>query len=256
MTNKTAIILCGGKGTRLGDLGKKMPKTLVKIQKKPILWYILKSLKKNNFDHFILPVGFKGNQIRKYINNNIEFNNFNIDIINTGKNNSIAQRIYKIKKYIKSDDFLILNGDAIFYANLSEILKKHIKKKKDISFICCEAEADFGTVGVSNNKVVNFQRGLDFNSVNTVNKNFKSYVYSGMSIINIKVLAEKFRDYANFEKDFYPKIINKFKSDVHTLKGFWYAMDNVKDLEILNKQNVSKKIFNKINNLKNKLNDK
>ena len=43
----------------------------------------------------------------------------NIDIINTGINNSIAQRIHKIKKYIKSEDFLILNGDAIFYANLS-----------------------------------------------------------------------------------------------------------------------------------------
>ena len=46
MNYRTAIILCGGKGTRLGELGKKLPKTLVKIQGKPILWYILRSLKK------------------------------------------------------------------------------------------------------------------------------------------------------------------------------------------------------------------
>tara|TARA_B110000027_G_scaffold133635_1_gene162668 strand:+ start:5522 stop:6292 length:771 start_codon:yes stop_codon:yes gene_type:complete len=256
MINKTAIILCGGKGTRLGEIGKKMPKTLVKVQEKPILWYILKSLKKNNFNHFILPVGFKGNQISKYLNNNIEFKNYNIDIINTGINNSIAQRIHKIKKYIKPEDFLILNGDAIFYANLSEILKKHKNKKKDISFICCEAEADFGTIGVINNKVVNFQRGLDFNSVNTGNSNLKSFVYSGMSIINKKVLVEKFKNYENFEKDFYPIAIKKFKSDIYTLKGFWHAMDNVKDLEILNKKNINKKIFNKIYNLAIKLNDK
>ena len=256
MIDKTAVILCGGKGSRLGELGKKMPKTLVKVQGKPILWYILKSLKKNNFNHFILPVGFKGQQIIKYLNNNIEFKNFNIDIISTGINNSIAKRIYRIKKHIKSEDFLILNGDAIFYANLSEILKKHKNKKKDISFICCEAEADFGTVGVIKNKVVNFQRGLDFSSVSTGNRNLKSYVYSGMSIINKKVLAEKFKNYENFEKDFYPIVIKKFKSDIHTLKGFWYAMDNVKDLEILNKKNVNKKIFNKIYNLSNKLNDK
>ena len=256
MIDKTAVILCGGKGSRLGELGKKMPKTLVKVQGKPILWYILKSLKKNNFNHFILPVGFKGQQIIKYLNNNIEFKNFNIDIISTGINNSIAQRIYRIKKHIKSEDFLILNGDAIFYANLSEILKKHKNKKKDISFICCEAEADFGTVGVIKNKVVNFQRGLDFSSVSTGNRNLKSYVYSGMSIINKKVLAENFKNYENFEKDFYPIVIKKFKSDIHTLKGFWYAMDNVKDLEILNKKNVNKKIFNKIYNLSNKLNDK
>ena len=190
------------------------------------------------------------------MNNNIEFKNFNIDIISTGINNSIAQRIYRIKKHIKSEDFLILNGDAIFYANLSEILKKHKNKKKDISFICCEAEADFGTVGVIKNKVVNFQRGLDFSSVNTDDRNLKSYVYSGMSIINKKVLAEKFKNYENFEKDFYPIVIKKFKSDIHTLKGFWYAMDNVKDLETLNKKNFNKKIFNKIHNLSNKLNDK
>ena len=44
MIDKTAVILCGGKGSRLGELGKKMPKTLVKVQGKPILWYILKSL--------------------------------------------------------------------------------------------------------------------------------------------------------------------------------------------------------------------
>ena len=53
MNYKSAVILCGGKGTRLGELGKKMPKTLVKVQNKPIIWYILKSLKKNNFNHFI-----------------------------------------------------------------------------------------------------------------------------------------------------------------------------------------------------------
>ena len=46
MNYRTAVILCGGKGTRLGELGKKFAKTLVKIQGKPILWYIINSLKK------------------------------------------------------------------------------------------------------------------------------------------------------------------------------------------------------------------
>ena len=42
---KTAVILCGGRGTRLGLLGKKLPKTLIKVHKKPIIWYIIKILK-------------------------------------------------------------------------------------------------------------------------------------------------------------------------------------------------------------------
>lgn len=251
---RTAIVLCGGRGTRLGQLGKKIPKTLVKIQGKPILWFILKSLKKNKFNHVILPVGFKGKKIKRYLKNNIF--NLNLDVINTGINTSIAKRIFKIKKYIKSNHFLLLNGDAIFNANLIEIFNNHKKNKQDISFICSEAEADFGTVGTINNRIVNFERGLDFNSVNTNKKNFKAYVYSGMSIINKKILEQNFKHYNNFEKEFFPRVIKKYKAGIKILKGFWYAMDNVKDLDNLNKKNTNNKIFFKINKLKKYFYDK
>ena len=204
MISRTAIILCGGKGTRLGQLGKKFPKTLINVQGKPILWYILNSLKKNKFNHFILPVGYRGKQIREFIDKT-KFKDFNIDIINTGSNTTIAKRIYKVKKFVKSENFVILNGDAIFETNLNKIFKNHVIKKKDMSLICCETEADFGTVGVINNKVINFERGLNFKSVNTSIKNFKAHVYSGMSIFNKKILKENFKSYLNFEKSFYPK---------------------------------------------------
>ena len=81
MTQRTAVILCGGSGRRLGQLGKKIPKSLVKIRQKPIIWFILKSLKKNRFNHFILPIGYKGNQIKKYIRQNSEFSNYKIELI-------------------------------------------------------------------------------------------------------------------------------------------------------------------------------
>ena len=49
---KSAVILCGGKGTRLGTLSKKLPKSLVLVKNKPIIWYIIKMLKRNGFNHF------------------------------------------------------------------------------------------------------------------------------------------------------------------------------------------------------------
>ena len=255
MISRTAIILCGGKGTRLGQLGKKFPKTLIKIQGKPILWYILNSLKKNKFNHFILPVGYRGKQIREFIDKT-KFKDFNIDIINTGSNTTIAKRIYKVKKFVKSENFVILNGDAIFETNLNKIFKNHVIKKKDMSLICCETEADFGTVGVINNKVINFERGLNFKSVNTNIKNFRAHVYSGMCIFNQKILKKSFKNYLNFEKDFYPKLLREFKTDIYTLKGFWCAVDNVKHLDILNKKKLNKKNYHNIYKLKKTLNDK
>ena len=246
MNLRTAVILCGGSGTRLGQLGKKIPKSLVKIQQKPIIWFILKSLKKNRFNHFILPTGYKGNKIKSYIRQNSEFNNYKIELIDTGNKTSIAKRIFKIKKFIKSENFLILNGDSIFDTNLNDIFNIHSKKKHDISFISCEAKADFGTIGTIKNKVVNFQRNLSFGSVLTGKKYYLGHVYSGMAIINKKILSENFKDNVNFEKEFYPKIIKKYKSSIKKLKGFWCAMDNMKDIDSLNKKKDNFQNYNKV----------
>ena len=80
--SRTAVILCGGKGTRLGSITKKIPKSLVKIKNKPIIWYILKILKKNGFNQFILPLGYKGHLIERYLKNK-DFKNFNLKFVST-----------------------------------------------------------------------------------------------------------------------------------------------------------------------------
>ena len=131
---RTAVILCGGKGTRLGSLSKKIPKSLVKIQNKEILWYIINILKINKFNHFILPIGYKGKLIKNFIKKKFK-NKSKIEIFDTGQNSSIASRIFKIKKYIKSDNFLLLNGDAIFNFDINNIYKKHVLRKVKMTFI-------------------------------------------------------------------------------------------------------------------------
>ena len=82
-----AAILAGGKGTRLGALGKRIPKAMIKIQGKEIIWYIIKILKKNGFNQIILPLGYKGNLIKRYFSKNTKiFKGVSIDLINTGNN--------------------------------------------------------------------------------------------------------------------------------------------------------------------------
>lgn len=234
---RTAIILCGGKGTRLGALSKKMPKTLVKIQDKEILWYIINILKMNNFNHFILPIGYKGKKIKKFIEKNFKGDE-DIDIFETGLNSSISSRIFKIKKYIKSNDFLLLNGDAIFNFNIDKIYKYHVKKKIKMTFISFKFQADFGTVSISNKKIIGFQRNFSFDHVGAEDKkNLKSYVYSGISLMNKKLLSTNFKNYENFEKKLYPKIIKKHKCSIKTPQGFFVSIDNMKDIYKTNSKN-------------------
>ena len=92
----TAVILCGGKGTRLGSLGKKVPKTLVKVQGREILWYILKVLKKNHFNHIILPIGNRGTSNKKFCKKNPNIIE-HIYIVENGVKTNIGKRIFKIK---------------------------------------------------------------------------------------------------------------------------------------------------------------
>ena len=249
--NRTAVILCGGKGTRLGSISKRMPKSLVKIKGKPIIWYILKILKKNKFNHFILPTGYKGAQIKSYLEKKI-FKNFNIKIVPTGINTPIAKRIFAIKKYIKSENFLLLNGDAIFDFNLNKIYQNHISNPKTyITFLGSETNLAYGTIVLSNGIVQNFERDVMFNAVKIADKDNKTaHVYSGMSILKNKILNHNIKNFKNFEVDLYPKVIKTYKCKFHKLSGFWHSIDNIKDIKILKSDKSKKK---SINNLLKKL---
>ena len=180
--NRSAVILCGGKGTRLGVIGKKIPKTLVKIQGREILWYIVKMLKLYNFNHFVIPLGFKGNLIKKFFKKNKNFN-CKIELINTGVNSGIGRRIFLAEKEIKSENFLLLNGDAIFDFNIDKIFKNHEKNNFGISFISGEITYQYGTVGTIKNKVVDFKRNLVYEAIKTRNSNtYKAFNYTGRKL--------------------------------------------------------------------------
>lgn len=233
---RTAVILCGGKGSRLGSLSKKLPKSLVLIKKKPIIWYILKNLKKNGFNHFILPVGYKGKLISNYISKTNQFKNYDIDIVNTGVEMPISHRIYKIKDLIKSSKFLLLNGDAIFDFNLKKIFNTQYKLKNIlITFFGTHANLPYGTIIIKNGLVQTFKRDIVYDSVIqsfTRNKSV-NYIYSGMAIIKSKLLTKEILNFKNFELGFYSKIIKKKQCNFSLINGFWYSIDSMKDLNNL-----------------------
>lgn len=253
---RTAVILCGGRGTRLGLIGKRLPKTLVKIQKKEILWYILKILQKNNFNHIILPTGYKSNLIKKFIKTNSKIFP-NIDLVQTGINTNIGKRIYLIRKKILSQNFLLLNGDAIFDLNINQIFLNHQNKNKDFTLISSEITYPYGTIGVKNNRVVDFRRNLVYEAVRVRNKkDYIAYNYTGMSIINTKKLIQNRKIFVNspyFEMDFFPFFIKKYKSNLVKSTGFWHSIDNVKDIAAINNEKTSKEKYRLLNKIKKKI---
>ena len=253
MNDKCAVVLCGGKGSRLGSLGKKIPKTLAKVQNKEILWYIIKYLKLSGFNHIILPLGYKGNQIKQFIKRNKSFGIY-IETVQTGVNSNIGARISKITDRIKEKNFLLLNGDAIFDVNLNYIFDSHCKKNYSITFLSGEVTYPYGSIGVLKNKVIDFQRNLIFDQLKVRNnKNYKAYNFTGICIVKTAILKKyknKFKNAENFEQTFYPKIIKNYKTRLVKIDGFWHSIDNIKDLTVIDNKSKNNYKFNILKKLK------
>ena len=251
---KTAVVLCGGRGTRLGSIGNKYAKTLIKVRGKEVLWYIIKFLKKNNFKKVILLLGYKSHQIIKFLKKN-KFIDIEILPVFTGIKTSIGKRIYTILKKLNNENFLLLNGDAIFKFNINKICKAHEKKNYAITFLSSESTYQWGTVGVKNNSVKDFQKNFVYSTLANNKKNYKAYNYSGISIINSKklnIFKKIILNTKNFEKDIFPRLI-KYKANIKSIKGLWLTIDNMKDIDLVNKD---LKIGKLILKLKKYLNEK
>ena len=103
------VILAGGRGTRLNEKTKDIPKPLVKLgDSKPIIWHIMNWYSKHEFKDFIICLGYKGNLISDYFSNNPQ-EEWNIKFVDTGLEDGTASRIHQIKDYV-SDTFFVTYG--------------------------------------------------------------------------------------------------------------------------------------------------
>ena len=123
-----AVILAGGRGTRLSEETQMRPKPMIKIGEKPALWHIMKIFSHYNINDFVICCGYKGEIIKEYFENISE--KWNIDLVDTGLDTMTGGRIKRIQKYIDNKRFFLLYGDDLKSVNIPELLNFHIKNKK------------------------------------------------------------------------------------------------------------------------------
>ena len=132
MKDKWAVILCGGRGSRLGQLTDSIPKALVKVHDKAILWYSFLMLYRHGFRHFIFPLGYKGEMIKEFVNREFDRHNCKFYFVDTGEDTPISMRLKKITNIIpESENFFLLNGDTFFEFNLEKMYNLH-----HMAYIC------------------------------------------------------------------------------------------------------------------------
>ena len=236
-----AVVFCGGKGSRLGLIGKKKSKSLLLVNNKPIIYYIITKLLKTRINKIILPLGYKGNDIKKYIKKTFIKNISKFIFVNTGINSEISERIVKIKKYLpQKGSIFLLNGDTIFDFNLQSFFSSHWMAKKKISLATFSPKIDLGLIKIKNNKPLKFKKSV-FISDFKVEKD-KYLAYSGLIILNTKYLKNfKFSLTQDFELEMYNKSIKSNQVNIFEIrKGTCFPIDNIKNLNYANDLTILK----------------
>ena len=244
--NIPCLILCGGKGTRFGSLTKKIPKPMLKVNKKPILTHIIDIYLKNGFKKFIILTGYKGDFIKKYFSKKIiyknkenynvyKLNNKNVEIkiLNTGINTLKKKRIQKAKKYINSKNFFLTYGDGLGSVNIKKCLDLHLKKKSLLTITAVRPPSRFGELILKKDMVLNF---------NEKHSMSRGLINGGFMVCNFEI----FKFFDNTKKDFEDSVIEKLTriKKVFSYKhlGFWQCADNERELRLLNTKYKSKKL--------------
>ena len=223
------VILAGGKGTRISEYTRSIPKPMIRIGSKPILEHIIDYYIKYGFDDFIIAGGYKYSIIKDYFKK--KNNLVKIKVINTGVESLTGKRLIKLKKELKST-FMLTYGDGLSNINLTKLLRFHKKNKKKITMTAVHPPARFGELEINNNLVKRFeekpqlQRGWINGGFFVVEPEFLSFIG------NKNVMLER----SPMSKAVKTKNLAAFK---HT--GFWFCMDTLRDKKVLEEMIKNKK---------------
>ena len=220
------VILAGGLGTRLSEYTKHIPKPMVSINNKPIIYHIMKHFSNYGYKDFYILLGYKGKIIKDYFKKkNL---NWNIKLIDTGLNTMTGGRLKKIKKYLGNDNFFLTYGDGVSNVNLKKLLKFHNGKKNAlVTMTAVRPPARFGAIKIIGQRVKLFREKSKID---------EGWINGGFFVINPEFINYIEKSSTFLEKHPLEKAAKKKKLYAFKHKGFWQCMDTLRDKEILEKK--------------------
>ena len=224
------ILLAGGFGTRLSEYTKTIPKPMIDIGGKPILLHIMKHYAKYGFKDFYIALGYRGEIIKKFFNK--KFFDWNINLIETGKNTMTGGRLKRLKKYIGKETFMMTYGDGLSNVNLKNLLKFHKKNKKLVTLTAVRPPARFGALKLKGQRVSYFKEKAKLD---------EGWINGGFFVMEPEFFKFINNDNTYLEREPLETVTKKKQLAAFKHEGFWQCMDTKRDKDKLNKILNSKK---------------
>jgi glucose-1-phosphate cytidylyltransferase len=241
------VILAGGFGSRLGSITDVIPKPMIEIGGKPILWHIMKSYAHHGFKDFVICLGYKGDVIKDYFYNFAEHNcdftvnmadnkityhnhcaeDWNVTLVDTGLETLKGGRIKRIGKYLDGDTHMLTYGDGVCNVDLKDLLKFHQAHNKMVTVTGVRPPSMFGEIIQHNGRVLSFEEKPQAS---------KGFINGGFMVFNKKMLDHLSEDAdCDFEFNTLEKLAAEGEVMTYLHRREWECADTVRDVNHLNK---------------------
>jgi glucose-1-phosphate cytidylyltransferase len=224
------VIFAGGLGTRISEETDYIPKPMVKIGNKPILWHIIKYYSVFRFSEFIICGGYKINFIKDFFKKKIN-KSWNIKVVNTGKSSNTGERLRKVKKYVDGT-FCLTYGDGLSNVDLNKLMYFHKKNKSIATLTAVKPIPHFGKMVFKGNKVIKFFEK---------NKKKENWINGGFFVCEKNIFKYLVSKNPIFESEVLPVLAKQKLVAAYKHNDFWYCMDTLRDKRYLNNLWLSKK---------------
>jgi len=252
-------IFAGGWGTRLGQMAETIPKPMVLIGNKPILWHIMKIYSSYGYNDFIIMLGVKGHIIKQYFYNfealnsdftldmstgQITYHNhhhemdWKVTLVDTGLNNQKGSRLKQIEPYLDDEINLLTYGDGVSDVNIPEVVKFHKSHGKLVTITGARPMSRYGELTLDGNRVAHFSEKPN---------NGRGFINGGFMVFSRGLL-----DYLSTDEDCdletgaFEVLSKRGELMVYKHTGHWACMDHERDVRMLNDLWNQKKAFWKV----------
>ena len=246
-----AVILCGGKGTRLREETEYRPKPMVPIGNRPILWHIMKTYAAHGVSEFILCLGYKGDSIKQYFrdylwttddvslqlgrNPSVHFHDghdeqeWSVTLAETGEDTMTAGRIARIRRHLGDDEeFFLTYGDGVGNIDISATLAFHRRHKKWLTLAAVHPPGRFGELGLAEDCTVR--------QFNEKPQTESGWINGGFFVASTKIFDYlENSDKVMFEQEPIRKIAEAKQLMAYLHEGFWQPMDTYQEYLYLNR---------------------
>ena len=230
MMLKKAVILTGGLGKRLKSLTNNLPKPMLPIQGRPILYYAIENLRKQNISEIILSVGYKAEKIIDYFGDGKEFG-VNISYSKEEKPLGTGGAIKLAAKNIK-EDFIVLNGDNVADFDFYKMYKIHQQNQAKITLALYPVE-DVTKFGIAELKGEKIKRFVEKPKIEEAPSNLNN---AGAYIIKPEILEILPNGFSMIEKDCFEKLAPKGVIFAYCHTGQWFPTDDVEKYNLCQEQ--------------------